>query len=531
MRRDVSKYEDMSPFEVKNDLIETAEKSSKKKNIEMLNAGRGNPNFLNTTVRSSFNLFSDFAVEIAERFKKFDDIGYRPRKEELYKRFVEFVEKNKDRKGSQLLADSINWAIDHFAKDKEDDFMFEMTDAVLGDFYPMPPRIFPYVEKIVKAYVKKALCLDLDDLDKYDLFATEGATAAMVYIFNSLKINRILKKGDQVAIMTPIFSPYLEIPVLEEFHFVEVLIEGKENMDWQIPAKEIEKLKDPKIKALYIVNPTNPTSISLNNKCIKKIAELIRTQRNDLIILTDVVYAPFVTDFNSLLDEIPKNTICVYSYSKYFGVTGWRLGVVMLHHDNIIDEMISKLPQVEKHILHERYKTLVPDVENFKFIDRLESDSRKEALAHTGGLSCPQQCIMALFSLFGLIDTKNKYKNDIHQILKKRIEHLYGNLEEEIPPEKDHTYYYALIDIADLSQRKYGEEFANYLRSKVNPLEFLFDLAENKCVICLPGSGFAGPKWSLRVSLANLKTEEYPGIGLAIKEQLQEYFDDWKSKQ
>jgi aspartate 4-decarboxylase len=529
MKNEFEKYADMSPFEVKNELIEIAYAEAKKANKTALNAGRGNPNFLNTTVRFGFNLFSDFATKVSDDMDPKKDLGYRPEKKGLYKKFEKFIQENKDRKGSEFLKDAIDYSIKHFAQDN-DDFMFELTDAALGDFYPMPPRIFPRVEKIVKAYIAKTLNLDNKLLENYDLFATEGATAAMIYLFDSLKVNKILKKGDSIAIITPIFSPYLEIPVLSEFNFVEVFIQGSEENDWQLPEDQLEKLKDPNIKALYMVNPTNPTSVALNDKCIKKLADLVKNHRKDLIILTDVVYAPFVDNFNSILNEIPENTICVYSYSKYFGVTGWRLGVVLLDQNNIIDEKIKNLPDVEKKMLHERYKTLVPEPEKLKFIDRLEADSRKEALAHTGGLSCPQQCIMTLFSLFSLIDDTKDYKKIIHEILKVRIENFYNNLEEKVPPEKDHTYYYVLLDMAHLAKKRYGEEFSNYLYENVHLLEFLFKLAKERHIICLPGEGFAGPKWSLRVSLANLNDEDYIVIGKNIKELLNEYYEDWKAK-
>ena len=59
------------------------------------------------------------------------------------------------------------------------------------------------------------------------------------------------------------------------------------------------------------------------------------------MLLTDDVYGTFVQGFRSLLGEFPHNTIGVYSYSKYFGCTGWRLGVIAVHEDNIFDEMIA----------------------------------------------------------------------------------------------------------------------------------------------------------------------------------------------
>ena len=84
--------------------------------------------------------------------------------------------------------------------------------------------------------------------------------------------------------------------------------------------------------------------MAMSKETIGKITKLVKTKRPDLMLLTDDVYGTFVDDFRSLLGELPQNTIGVYSYSKYFGCTGWRLGVIAVHEDNIFDKMIAKLP-------------------------------------------------------------------------------------------------------------------------------------------------------------------------------------------
>ena len=60
---------------------------------------------------------------------------------------------------------------------------------------------------------------------KFQTFAVEGATAAMCYIFDTLIANNILSTGDKIALMAPIFTPYLEIPHLPRYNFevVEVI--------------------------------------------------------------------------------------------------------------------------------------------------------------------------------------------------------------------------------------------------------------------------------------------------------------------
>ena len=111
-----------------------------------------------------------------------------------------------------------------------------------------------------------------------------------------------------------------------------------------------------------------------------------------------------------------EGTIGVYSYSKYFGVTGWRLGVIALAENNVFDKLISELDEESKDIVDERYSTMSTEPEKIPFIDRLVADSRQVALNHTAGLSTPQQVQMAIFSVFALLDKENKYKEQTKSI-------------------------------------------------------------------------------------------------------------------
>jgi len=519
------KYLAMSPFELKNVLIETAQKSAAEHGGKMLNAGRGNPNFLNTTVREAFSYLNLFVTGLAAEKTSINDLGFRPEKKGIAKKLDAFLKKANAGKATEFLNKAVKFAEKEYGLDP-DEFVFEISDAALGDFYPSPSRIFPCTEKIVNAYLTQILCPGGHPAKgKFDLFAVEGATAAMVYIFNSLKENKILHYGDHIAIITPIFSPYLEIPHLSDYRLVEMFVEQNEDMEWQLPDSEVEKLKDRKIKALFMVHPTNPTSVKFNEKTMKKIAEVVKNDREDLIVLTDTVYATFVDGFHSLVEVLPHNTICCYSYSKYFGVTGWRLGVIMLHEHNIIDKKIKELSAHEIAELDKKYKMDSATPEKIKFIDRLEMDSRDVALAHTGGLSCPQQAIMCLFSLFNLMDDTLKYKKSIQATLRKRIKNLYDNLGIKLTEGPDHTYYYSLVDIGKMAKEKYGEAFAKELCQDHIMIEFLFKLAKEKLTICLPGAGFRGPKWSLRVSLANLDDDAYTTIGRNINDVMKEYYE------
>lgn len=510
-----------SPFEIKNILIKKAEASCIGAGCSIINAGRGNPNFLNTEVRKSFAILTLFATEMAEKKSSSQDIGYRFDNDKISKLLQDFLIKHKDYPGAEFLTQAMNYAVKNIAMDA-DELVYQLVDGVQADFYPNPPRIFPVTEKIVRQYLDRVVFSSTPPKGSFHLFATEGATAAMIYIFNSLKENMILNAGDKVAIITPIFSPYLELPILKDYNLKTVYIRGSEKMGWQTPDSEVAKLKDKSIKALYMVNPTNPTSVSLDSNTVQRMADTIRKYNPNMIIISDTVYASFVDEFNTFGKELPQNILGVYSYSKYFGVTGWRLGVVMIHENCIVDKLIQKLPKSKQALLDFKYRLISAKPEVIPFYERLEIDSRQVALAHTGGISGPQQVAMSLFSIYELLDENYSYKKSIMDILKKRWSALFKALNLPEPQGKNLTRYYALINLEELAQKMYGDAFSDKF-TKGHPLDFLFKLAEKHHTVCLPGEGFAGPRWSLRVALANISEEDCHKIGFAIISVMQEY--------
>ena len=510
-----------SPFEIKNLLIKKAQDACAQSDCTMLNAGRGNPNFLNTAVRESFALLTLFAAQAARDGSDVKDVGFRRSKDGLAQALRDFLAGKKSDPGAGFLAEAMDYALKNVEMDP-DEMVFQLVDGIQGDFYPDPPRIFPVTEKIVQKYLNRVVFSGAPPKGDFHLFATEGATAAMIYIFNSLKENMVLNPGDKVAIVTPIFSPYLELPELKDYGLETVYIKGSENMGWQVPDSEVAKLKDPKVKALYMVNPTNPTSVSLNADTVKRMADTIREHNPGMVIISDTVYASFVDEFNTFGKELPENILGVYSFSKYFGVTGWRLGVIMVHENCVVDRIIKSLPPKKQAMLDIRYRLISTKPGEIPFYERLEMDSRQVALAHTGGISGPQQVGMCLFSLYELQDQSYSYKKSIMDILKKRWAALFNALGLPEPQGNNLTRYYALIDLKQLAEKMYGPEFAAEF-TRGHALEFLFKLAEKHHTVCLPGAGFAGPEWSLRVALANIGEKECAQVGRAVVAVMREY--------
>jgi aspartate 4-decarboxylase len=511
------KFEALSPFEIKDELINLAKATSRTTQSAFLNAGRGNPNWIATTPREGFFLLGQFALtESTLVMAQPAGIGGMPQASGIADRFAAWLEKHAVMPGATFLSAMTQFAVKTFKFDR-DAFIHELVDSIIGDNYPVPDRMLVHNERIVHEYLMWAMCGRPRPSGKFDLYAVEGGTAAMCYIFKSLKANRLLHPGDTIALGTPIFTPYLEMTHLEDYDLKVVHVKAPQENRFQYTDEEIGKLEDPKIKAFFIVNPGNPTGMAMSKETIGKITKLVKTKRPDLMLLTDDVYGTFVDDFRSLLGELPQNTIGVYSYSKYFGCTGWRLGVIAVHEDNIFDKMIAKLPGSDVKALDKRYGALTLEPRKIKFIDRIVADSRDVALNHTAGLSLPQQVMMSLFSLSEMMDTEKRYQKACKKIVDRRIWALIDSIGLQLQPNPNYDAYYGLIDFEFWARKNIGDEAVEYLKKNIHPLDLAFRLAEAYGIVLLNGGGFEAPNWSLRVSLANLPDEAYEEIGRGVR--------------
>jgi len=526
--QDLSKFKNLSPFELKDKLIALASTKSQRM---MLNAGRGNPNFVATLPRRAFLRLGEFAMEESERSYSYLDSGFGglPEASEMVARFEAYAHGLHDDEGVRFLRAAISYVKDQVGLDEEE-FLLEMVNAFLGGVYPEPPRMLRHTEEITKRYIAQEMFGSHPQHGDFDLFATEGGTAAMTYIFQTMKANGLIHEGDKVALGTPIFSPYLEIPILPDYGLEIVDIRMDEQNDWQIPASEMAKLEDPAIKVFCVVNPSNPPSTKMSSGALGDLAALIEQKRHDLFVVTDDVYATFADDFVSLFAACPRNTLCVYSFSKYFGATGWRLGVIGVHEDNAFDDALAALPEDIKARCNQRYSTLTATPRDVRFIDRLVADSRAVALNHTAGISTPQQAQMALFSLHGLMDRNDRYKDAAKRLIRDRYDRLYRHVGTSPKRTVDAVDYYTLIDLEKLGRELHGDEFASWFSKGDKATDFLFRLAKETGVVLLPGKGFEVVEPSARVSLANLTEQEYEAIGKFSRQVLDEYYDDFKNR-
>ena len=521
---DAQLQKEIGAFEIAAEQRELAK--TNEAGYPVLDAGRGNPNWINTRTRYAFTRFMNFAISESELVLQKDSMAGQARQEGIGSRFDAAM--NPEDPTDAFLIDAVNCCVDSLGLEK-DSLLKELTDAVIGDYYPSPSRCLPNTEAILNAFLQAALYRGVDLAGSTGVFPTEGGSAAMVYIFEALSHNRLLKPGDQIAIATPIFTPYMQIPSVKDYGLVSIDVTSTAEDHWEIAEAQLSKLEDPSVKAFFLVNPSNPASHALSEFTLARLKRVVE-KNPDLIILTDDVYGTFAKNFRSVYAVLPYNTILVYSFSKLYGVTGWRVGLIAMNEDNVCDRLLRALPEEDRNYLREEYSIVTASPDKLPFLDRVVADSRSIGLYHTSGLSTPSQVFMDLLALSHLIYVSRGEEDPYIRLANETVRERYAALMEALgltPDESaSNAQYYTLVDVYSLAESRYGAEFVDWLRTEKTQIDFLNDLARRKGVVLMYGPGFSAPGGTVRVSLANLNTEDYVEIARRLFELLDEYAEE-----
>src|SRR6201994_492943 len=129
----LKKFETLSPFEIKDELIRLAKSTSRTTQSAFLNAGRGNPNWIATTPREGFFLLGQFAITESKRVMEHPaGIGGMPQAKGIAARMEHWLEAHSDMPGASFLKEAVALAIKKF--DFEPDaFVHELVDSIIGD--------------------------------------------------------------------------------------------------------------------------------------------------------------------------------------------------------------------------------------------------------------------------------------------------------------------------------------------------------------------------------------------------------------
>lgn len=155
-----------------------------------------------------------------------------------------------------------------------------------------------------------------------------------------LAMNAYLDPGDEILVPDPGYLCYFTLPNITGAKAVSYLLEEKTG--FQIDAASLEKLVTPRTKAILLNSPSNPCGSVLDETSLRVVADIAR--RHNLLVISDEVYADMVYGGKrycsaASLPELRERLIVLHGFSKYFAMTGWRLGY-MLCDRSLLDPMM-----------------------------------------------------------------------------------------------------------------------------------------------------------------------------------------------
>ena len=171
------------------------------------------------------------------------------------------------------------------------------------------------------------------DVPARRIVLTAGASGAL-----QLACLALIEAGDEVLMPDPSYPC--------NRHFVTaaggraVLVESGPSTRFQLGAEQVRASWEEHTRGVLLASPSNPTGTSIERDEMRRIVETVR--RHDGVTLVDEIYLGLSFDeaYGHSALELGDDVITINSFSKYFCMTGWRLGWLVVPE--------AMLPAVER---------------------------------------------------------------------------------------------------------------------------------------------------------------------------------------
>jgi aspartate/methionine/tyrosine aminotransferase len=160
------------------------------------------------------------------------------------------------------------------------------------------------------------------------IVATTGSSGAFVLAFLAA-----FDPGDRVALAAPGYPCYRNI--LSALGIEPVLLPATLSDRYQPTPALLDKAREEgPLAGLIVASPSNPTGTMLETQAFRELAAYCEV--NDIRLISDEIYhgITYDRDADSAL-SFTKNAVVINSFSKYFSMTGWRLGWMVVPTDLI----------------------------------------------------------------------------------------------------------------------------------------------------------------------------------------------------
>lgn len=160
--------------------------------------------------------------------------------------------------------------------------------------------------------------------DVSTITVTHGGIEAMMSAFIA-----ILNRGDEVIFLTPDYASHITQSIIAHYGARPIFVPFNEEKNWALVSERLESAVTQKTKAILICNPSNPIGKVYTKTELETIAAIAK--KHNLYIISDETYEYILFDGTkhisiASLPDAADRTISVFSLSKTYSMTGWRIG-------------------------------------------------------------------------------------------------------------------------------------------------------------------------------------------------------------
>ena len=153
-----------------------------------------------------------------------------------------------------------------------------------------------------------------------DVIVLNGGMQGLFGAFQST-----VNAGDEVLLFSPYWTPIKDLVAHCQAKIVLVPTDEARAVGFQ---QTLDRYTSDRTKAIYYNTPQNPSGVVFTAAEAKSVAQF--AQQRDLIVIADEAYEDLVYEDNhfsiSSIEGMFERTITLFTFSKSYAMTGWRLG-------------------------------------------------------------------------------------------------------------------------------------------------------------------------------------------------------------
>ncbi len=156
-------------------------------------------------------------------------------------------------------------------------------------------------------------------LDPRQVVVTTGSSGGFILAFLAL-----FDTGSRVALANPSYPPYRHI--LSALGCEPVLIQASAETRWALSGKALiaEHRKKP-LQGVVVASPANPTGTMMDADALSRLVAVAEAE--GICVISDEIYHGLDYSFPAeTAANISERAVVINSFSKYFCMTGWRVG-------------------------------------------------------------------------------------------------------------------------------------------------------------------------------------------------------------